>query len=221
MGVVSEGLMRTICRAVLALGGTVLPGLAAAQPAPFMGQHNAFGVPDAPQQGAPQQGNPAPSGFLTQPFYPPAYNPQPPPFEPAPPQYGQAPQQAPPQQAPPLSIQQYLAGLWHGTTNDASGSWDIYATFQPNGTFVQQQSQQQPQGVFRLALMGRYDAQVGPDGGVLTLYPQAWDPRQICQGPGNCHPVNLPPSIAVRFRPMSRDMLQTTDGAFQRIGPAQ
>ena len=219
MSVVRDRMVGTICRAVL--GWAVLPGLAAAQPAPAMAQHNAFGVPDVPQQGAPQQENPAPSEFLTQPSYPPAYNPpsyspQPPPFQPAPPQYGQA-----PQQGAPLSIQQYLAGLWHGMTNDGSGQSDIYATFQADGTFVQQQSQQQPQGVFRLALMGRYDAQVGPDGGVLTLHPQAWDPRQICQGPGNCRPVNLPPSIAVRFRPMSRDMLQTTDGAFQRIGPAQ
>ena len=63
MSVVRDRVVGTICRAVL--GWAVLPGLATAQPAPAMAQHNAFGVPDAPQQGTPQQGTPAPSGFLT------------------------------------------------------------------------------------------------------------------------------------------------------------
>lgn len=197
-----------------ALGWAILPGLALAQPT--AGQRNAFGVPDAPQQAEPEPGGlPAPS-YSRPGHNPPLYTPQPPSFQPAAPQYGQAPQQA------PLSIQQYLAGTWHGITNDGSGQWEVFASFQADGTFVQQQFQQQPQGMMRLGLTGRYDAQLGPDGGgTLTLRPLSWEPRQVCQSPGNCRPVNLPPSISTRFRPMGQDMLQTQEGNFQRIGPAQ
>jgi hypothetical protein len=114
-----------------------------------------------------------------------------------------------------MSIQQYLVGVWHGLVQDQAGQWDIVVTFLPDSTFVQQQTLIANR--FRLQIMGQYQAQLGPDGGVLQYQPQRWQPQQVCQSPNACQPISLQPT-AIRFRLLGRDSLQSEQGTFQRVG---
>lgn len=187
-------------------------------------QQNAFGVPSVPadpQLGTPPLGGnplqPAPDVIPPGPFGVPA---QPAPNQPFPAQPFQGPQTpySDPAQTPPLSIQDYLVSLWHGHFNDKSGAWDVFVSLRSDGSFVQQQMLNG--GQFRLQTMGRYTAKIGANGGLLVFNTLQWEPRMMCTGPQGCQPINIKPSLSVRFNPIGRDMLRTENGVFQRIGPA-
>lgn len=197
----------------LVLGLLVLPDLDAAA------QSNTSGIPRATGllliQGASEEPLNQPLGFPRRPYASPVTGSLPQRFGGQP--YQPQDEQPPQQQSPAMTIQQYLIGLWHGDISDNDGRWNVDVTFRRDSTFTQQQTLRG--GQFQLALRGRYNAQLGENGGVIVFSPQQWEPRQICQETNNCQPIDLPSSISIQFTMVSRDEVQTENGTYQRIVP--
>jgi hypothetical protein len=203
-------------------------------------QPNAFGVPtlpgtppvlttppavsDTPQPGfpgheqAPLPSQPSPAVAQPAPMTPSTLTPStpPPPGPPPPrPRARTEPTPAPAPQSPPITVQQYLVSVWHGTAVDNFGTWDIYVAFKPDGEFVQNKTLNG--GQFRMTIMGRYNAQLSSNGGMLTMFPQRWEPARFCVRIGDCRVIPMQSTVEVAFQPINHDTFQTRTGTFQRV----
>jgi hypothetical protein len=188
------------------------------QPAPPLMQTTPPAVPDTPQPGFPGAEQ-TPTPYLPSPGLA-----QPAPVTPSMPSPGPPPPQPrakndPTPQSAPLSIQQYLVSVWHGMVTDNFGNWDIYVAFKSDGEFVQNKTLNG--GQFRMTIVGRYNARLSPDGGMLTMFPQHWQPAQYCISIGDCRQIPMQPTVEVAFQPINHDMFSTQFGTFQRVNAAQ
>jgi hypothetical protein len=207
----------------------------------YQNQSNAFGVPtlpDTPVLTPPAQIPPtqippaAPEAQTPPPYSPPPYTPPPytpPPYTPPPaiaqpnvpppPPRPRANNPPAPQQAPQLSIQQYLVSIWHGQATDNLGNWDIYVTFKPDGEFVQNKTLNG--GQFRMTIIGLYNARLDPGGATLTMFPKRWQPTQFCSRVGDCRQIPMQAAVEVLFQVVNHDMFRTQFGSFQRVNAVQ
>jgi hypothetical protein len=175
-------------------------------------------VPDTPEPGFPgakQTPTPyIPSPGLTQPA---PVTPSMPPPGPPPPRPRANNDPAP--QSAPLSIQQYPVGVWHGMVTDNFGNRDIYVAFKSDGEFVQNRTLNG--GQFGMTIVRRHNARLSPDGAMLAMFPQRWQPAQYCVRIGDCRQIPMQQTVEVAFQTINHDMFRTQFGTSQRVNAAQ